>query len=118
MRDPRSFLVTILALASLAGVARAQDDTCSEWTPGLFPEVSVDGTGHALASFDDGSGPTLVAGGAFAMSGGSPALGVARWDGTTWSAFGAGLLGTVGALAVVDTGSGPRLYARSRCRAA
>ena len=36
---------------------------------------------------------------------------IVRWDGTNWQALGAGLNGTVKALAVFDDGSGPALYA-------
>lgn len=61
--------------------------------------------------WDDGSGPALYAGGFFAFAGSTPALCVARWNGSTWSALGAGLDERVQALAVFDDGSGPALYA-------
>jgi hypothetical protein len=60
------------------------------------------------------SGTNLYAGGSFAAVGGVPANGIAKWDGSTWSALGSGVstyggggLGTVYALAV----SGTHLYA-------
>jgi RHS repeat-associated protein len=81
---------------------------------------------YAFAAFDDGTGPALFAGGSFTytfrMQNGAPlstALlpGLARWDGTSWSApltdgtVVPGLTaGTVGALAVWDDGSGPALW--------
>jgi hypothetical protein len=60
------------------------------------------------------SGTNLYAGGSFTAVGGVPANGIAKWDGSTWSALGSGVstyggggLGTVYALAV----SGTHLYA-------
>jgi hypothetical protein len=67
-----------------------------------------------LAVFDDGSGPALYVGGRFSSIGGVTARNIAKWDGTSWSALGAGLGTTndiVHALAVFDDGAGPRLYA-------
>jgi hypothetical protein len=74
------------------------------------------GTVFALAAFDDGSGPGLYAGGAFAAAGAHPANDVARWDGNHWSALGSGIPpqqwnSWVYSLAVFDDGSGPALYA-------
>jgi hypothetical protein len=63
----------------------------------IFPEV------HALAV----SGSDLYAGGGFTTAGGSAANGIAKWDGSSWSALGSGMNGTVRALAV----SGSDLYA-------
>jgi hypothetical protein len=66
-----------------------------------------------LEVFDDGTGPALYAAGRF--SAGTGAELVARWDGTSWSALGAGLssstcLGGARSLAVFDDGSGLALY--------
>jgi trimeric autotransporter adhesin len=52
----------------------------------------------------------LYAGGAFGSAGGTPAPGVAMWDGSAWSGFGVGTLGRVNALAVL----GDTLYAGGR----
>jgi len=72
-------------------------------------------TVHALAVFDDGSGPALYAGGEFGVAGGVAASNIARWDGATWSALDVGMDGTletsVLALAVFDDGGGPALFA-------
>ena len=58
-----------------------------------------DGTVFALTTFDpDGTGPAiaqLVAGGSFGASGGVAVNHIARWDGSTWSAFGSGTNSTV-----------------------
>ena len=84
----------------------------TQWSPlgsGLNGWVS------ALTVFDDGSGggPALYAGGYFTQAGGNPANRIARWDGTQWSALGAGVSGLVSSLSVFDdgSGSGPALYA-------
>lgn len=50
---------------------------------------------------DDGAGPnapSLYVGGDFEHAGTTSALGVARWDGSTWSALGGGLDGSAAAL--------------------
>jgi len=67
---------------------------------------------RALAVFDDGSGPALYAGGSFTRAGGGAANGIARWDGSGWSALGSGVGPSgriVDALTVFDDGSGPAL---------
>jgi T5SS/PEP-CTERM-associated repeat protein len=66
----------------------------------------------ALVPFDaDGPGgmpPALIAGGDFTTVDGVPALRVAMWDGSSWSALGAGINGSVEALGVYDPdGPGP-----------
>jgi hypothetical protein len=65
----------------------------------------------ALAVFDDGSGPALYAGGSFTLAGGVSANSIAKWDGSSWSALGSGIVGSVTALSVFDDGSGPALFA-------
>jgi hypothetical protein len=64
-----------------------------------------------MVEFDDGNGPALYVGGGFQTAGGNPAVRVARWDGSEWSAVGAGFGGLVYELTVFDDGSGPALYA-------
>jgi hypothetical protein len=64
-----------------------------------------------LAVFDDGAGPALYAGGDFTTAGGTPAAGIAKWNGVSWSALSSGMNGVVYALKVFDDGSGPVLYA-------
>src|SRR5688572_25140968 len=41
---------------------------------------------NTLATFDDGSGPALYAGGSFTSAGGVAASNLAKWDGSSWSA--------------------------------
>ncbi len=80
--------------------------------PSTDPPVVV------LAVLDDGSGggPALYAGGTFDTAGGVPANRVAKWDGASWSALGAGMNARVSSLTVFDDGSGggPALYAGGR----
>ena len=71
----------------------------------------LNGSVWALTVFDDGSGPSLYAGGAFTTAGGASANRIAKWDGTLWSALGSGVTTTLRALAVFDDGNGPALYA-------
>ena len=61
--------------------------------------------------FDDGSGPALYLGGYFFSAGATPAKSVVKFDGTHWSAFGAGIHEGVKTIAIFDGGSGPRLFA-------
>jgi len=86
----------------------------SSWSPlgsGL-------GTGFgdvlALAVYDDGGGAALYAGGNFDMAGGVAAIGVARWDGSSWTPLGSGLGGqfdNAHSMTVYDDGGGAALYA-------
>jgi hypothetical protein len=90
------------------------------WTAmGSLPVLTYCGfylpTIGALTEHDDGSGPALIAGGAFGA--GEPALNCfARWDGSAWTlpaAFhiaGSTSFTIVAALQAFDDGSGPDLY--------
>ncbi|MFU8829094.1 MAG: GC-type dockerin domain-anchored protein [Phycisphaerales bacterium] len=65
--------------------------------------------------FDDGTGEAVYAGGFFSTAGGQTVNGIARWDGTDWSALvspgGIGVgLNRVYAMEVFDDGSGPALF--------
>jgi hypothetical protein len=71
---------------------------------------------HALAVWDDGTGPALYAGGGFTTAGWVTVNNIARWDGAAWSALsgpaGTGTNGVVAALAAVGGDGGrPALYA-------
>jgi hypothetical protein len=75
----------------------------------------------ALTVYDDGAGPALYAGGAFASAGGVTVNGIARWHGTSWSPLGSGTAGaseTVLSLGVYDDGGGPALYVGGGFRSA
>lgn len=66
-----------------------------------------------LCEFDAGAGTELYAGGQFVLAGGTRADHVARWTASGWSRIysSKGLIGGSGALAAVDAGGGPVLYA-------
>ncbi len=88
-------------------IARWNGTTWSALGAGLgnAPGATV----YALASFDAGAGARLVATGSFTASGGTPAAGIAAFDGVAWQPLGAGLDGYGRALAVVDLGAGAEL---------
>jgi hypothetical protein len=65
---------------------------------------------HARVFALAASGSDLYAGGYFTMAGGNAARNIAKWDGSSWSALGAGMNENVYALAV----SGSDLYAGGR----
>src|SRR5215831_5161496 len=106
LRGTVRFLGVSVFSAAIGLPCRAQ---CLSWQEGYSP-AGVDNLVFAYATFDDGSGPALYAGGRFANAGGRPASNIARWDGHAWSQVGSGVDGDVYALAVFDDGSGPALY--------
>ena len=89
----------------------------ARWDGSSWSDVGggITGGAMALAVFDeDGAGPgqpALFLGGFLSNAGGTPVSGIARWNGTSWSAVSSGVAGTVNALHVADLGSGPSLYA-------
>ena len=101
---------TQMGSVAVACIARWDGHTWGQLGSGIS---ELDHFPDALAVFDDGGGPALYVGGSFASAGGVPANGIARWDGTSWSDVGGGLLehAYVLALAGFDDGSGPALYA-------
>ncbi|MBI5364465.1 MAG: hypothetical protein HZA53_14905 [Planctomycetes bacterium] len=64
-----------------------------------------------LASYDDGLGGTLFAGGGYDGAGGPSNHYVERWNGTAWDDVSLGLVAFVRALCVHDDGPGAALYA-------
>ncbi len=77
-------------------------------------DTGMDNKVHALAVYDDGAGPALYAGGDFQTAGGVTVNHIAKWNPGPpgfWSPLDIGMNGGVGALAVYDDGSGPKLYA-------
>lgn len=108
-----SVIVLFLAVAFGASAHAQAPDCQPDWIPtfGCDPGFGLTGTVHALATYDDGSGSALIAGGEFFIAGGAWATRVARWTGTGWAPLAFGLNGTVYALAVFDEGDGPRLFA-------
>ena len=90
---------------------------CGDWEALSGPNgTGVIGEVFALATFDDGTGPSLYAGGEFWIAGGRPASNIAKWDGVSWSRLSidpatSELDRRVLALTVFDDGSGAALYA-------
>ncbi len=95
----------------------------ASWDGSSFAKVGngigIDGvfapTGFAVQSWDPGSGDRLYLIGRFNTVDGIPANHVAQFDGTTWSALGAGILSTssLGGLectTIFDDGSGEALF--------
>jgi hypothetical protein len=85
----------------------------SAWSP--LGTGLGNGSALALGVFDDGTGPALFLGGFFDAVGGTSSNGVAKWNGSSWSALRGGLSrggGDAGVrtLAVFNAGSGPALY--------
>jgi hypothetical protein len=73
------------------------------WSPlgsGLTNGAVAAGEARALSV--DPSSRTLIAGGSFSLAGGQSASNIARWDGSSWQAIGAGTNAPVFALAMHD----------------
>jgi len=108
-----STLGAVLALALLSPRAPAQ---LADWKRG-FENPGVDGTVYSMAEFDDGHGLALYVGGNFEFAGTIATRGIARWDGTSWSAVGNSSFYFVNAMARFDDGTGPQLYAAGQFQA-
>ncbi len=88
----------------------------SGWTKlGSGASAGVNAFVTSLAVYDEGAGERLFVGGGFTTAGGTPRVGIARWDGSAWSSVGGGMNTTVSGLTVFDDdGPGlrrPGLYA-------
>src|SRR6185436_15833401 len=86
----------------------------SRWN-GTSWQLVGGGTGpfvRALATYDDGSGPALFAGGHLTKAQSALVNHIAKWNGASWSGFpNSWVDGDVRALASHDDGSGPALFA-------
>ncbi|MFN0242902.1 MAG: hypothetical protein ACKVWV_08440 [Planctomycetota bacterium] len=94
----------------------ARWDGTSHTPVGAFDGLNG-GEVFALRVWDDGlgGGPALYVGGDISSVGGVAACGIARWNGSAWSAVGSGNCATTPvrsflALAAFDDGSGPALF--------
>lgn len=110
-------LFSAIIICEIGGAGAQTENVANrggDWVPGYWISDLDD---NALSSvvFDDGSGPALYVGGHFINATGEQVNGIARWDGSSWSALsGPGGTGTdfyVAALAVFDDGTGEALYA-------
>lgn len=90
-------------------VARWNGSTWADLAGGVTPNSSVE----ALAVLPIGANSVLVVAGNFSSAGPLGIGGLARWNGTTWAPFGAGLGCWIAALAVYDEPGpvGPKLFA-------
>jgi trimeric autotransporter adhesin len=104
----------VMALGSFQMPAHGQTACAPAWVPtfGHSPGAGLDGSAESLATFDDGTGPALYAGGSFKTANGVNVLRIAKWDGTHWAPVGNGLdnVGGVLSMASFDDGSGNALY--------
>ncbi|MBC7834358.1 MAG: hypothetical protein H7Y88_04560 [Phycisphaerales bacterium] len=98
--------VSALFFGALAALAPAQCPP--NWSsPGFMP-LAASHPVFALEAFDDGGGVDLYVGGNFTTIGGTAASRIAKWDGLSWSALGAGVNNAVWDMAIWDDdGSGP-----------
>ena len=95
----------------VAGSVNGQNEIAGWDGVGWSDPIPTNGTVRVLNALDLGDGPALYAGGTFTSIDGIAASRIAKWDGTTWVALGAGMNSTVQALAVFDDGDGLALYA-------
>ena len=96
-------LNAISLLCVLCHGAQAQCNpgwAAGEGIPGVDGEVNGTNTVNAFTAWDPGTGPVTVVGGLFRVAGNSLANNVAVWNGSSWSALGAGVTGRVNALRV------------------
>jgi hypothetical protein len=104
------------AAALLLAAAAAADAQCiQQWTGDFGIPPGMNGSVFVLDAWDlDGSGPQMIAGGAFGTAGGVTVNKIARWDGVTWRPLGSGI-GTntavnIQAMTAWDPPSGPRQF--------
>ncbi len=93
-----SVLCLFLWSVPLPGTAAAFTD--ANWVSLNAPPPGVNGNVWAIATDRNGQ---LYVGGSFAQMGTAAVRNIARWDGSAWSALGAGVEGNVWALAVMGT---------------
>jgi len=105
--------VVLFCMVTPAAVGQGGAGACA-WDNSVG-QSGMNGPVWSLATFDDGTGPALYAGGAFTAVAGKSANHIARWDGEAWTALGEGIGGVsspiVYAMTVFDDGDGPALYA-------
>ena len=115
--------LSVAAIATLAVSSSAQDAlgtfgtprTVAHWEDGQgIPGVGLGGSINAWASFDDGNGPAVYAGGWFRAADDEVVNGIARWDGEEWHPVAGGIglnfAQEICAMASFDDGNGEKLY--------
>ncbi|MFN0242444.1 MAG: hypothetical protein ACKVWV_06075 [Planctomycetota bacterium] len=106
----------LYASGYFSGAVGAAVNTVAKWDGSGWTNVRSEiawGMVWSIASFDDGHGARLFAGGLLRELGGARVAGVAVWNGAQWSATvpTSGLDSYVYALATFDDGEGPELFA-------
>ncbi len=94
------------------GMCAPDWETAFGKAPGLGNPSYQMGWALCAKVWDDGlgDGPVLFVGGNFTSAGGVPAMNIARWNGTTWSALGSGIQGWPRAMTTWNDGTGTKLY--------
>ncbi len=90
----------------------ANADRIARWDGSSWASLGLGATNtvYALASFNDGSGDALYAGGSFGSIGGLAISFLAKWSNSTWTSVGGGVAGTVYALAPFGSGPDAAMY--------
>ena len=102
VNDLESRCLVLAALQAVDYVVAFDDDTPKSLIEAITPHVlAKNGPVWALTTLPNGD---LVAGGNFTIAGGIPAISIARWDGTSWSALGSGMNYLVLALTTLPNG--------------
>jgi hypothetical protein len=97
--------------SGILGTVAKWDGTTWTLIGSLFIPGFVAGYASSIEVYDDGSGPASYAAGTFGAANAVPVTGVAKWDGTTWSAVQGGISGVVERLTVHQESTGPVLIA-------
>ena len=83
------------SFAPALNIARWDGSQWSGLGSGLTGSIGVPRV-RAMETYDDGTGPALYVTGMFDTAGGSSAGSIARWDGSSWSTLGFGLVQVFG----------------------
>ncbi len=91
----RAAIISAVLLPAWLWPVSAADAQCVyEWKPGQgIP--GLNGPVFAMTVWDDGGGAALYVGGQFTIAGDVQVNNIAKWNGSTWSALGSGLGGTL-----------------------
>ncbi|MFI4917066.1 MAG: GC-type dockerin domain-anchored protein [Phycisphaerales bacterium JB060] len=103
---------TIFGVAGFGG-GSTEPKILVRWDGRAWIDLGAELTGvaHAMAWFDDGTGPALYVAGNILAFGRQDLGHIAKWDGSQWRGLGGGFDREAYALAVYDDGAGPALYA-------
>lgn len=111
---PQLYVGGDFRIAGLVNASRIAAWNGTSWSRlgiGVSSNGSFSPRVSSLFAFDDGGSPRLYAGGSFTYAGGYTVNHIAAWDGTNWSALGAGMNGSVWSFAEFQDEGAPTLYA-------